>query len=79
MEGCIGQVTLWAGLWVPEGWALCDGSTYQIGNGTAALYSVLGAKYGGDGKTTFALPKLMTAPGAPQYIICVRGDYPVHP
>lgn len=41
----------------PQGWALCNGQLLQI-NQNAALYSILGNRYGGDGIKTFALPDL---------------------
>ena len=41
----------------PRGWAFCDGRLLQISQ-YQALFSLLGTQYGGDGKTTFALPDL---------------------
>src|ERR671920_572239 len=41
----------------PTGWAFCDGQLLPISQNTA-LFSLLGTTYGGDGKTTFALPNL---------------------
>jgi microcystin-dependent protein len=41
----------------PKGWALCNGQLLQIPQNTA-LFSILGTSYGGDGRTTFALPNL---------------------
>ena len=41
----------------PRGWAACDGRLIAI-SAQAALYSLLGTMYGGDGRTTFALPDL---------------------
>lgn len=41
----------------PKGWALCDGQLLPISQNTA-LFSLLGTTYGGDGKSTFALPDL---------------------
>jgi microcystin-dependent protein len=41
----------------PVGWALCDGQLLPISQNTA-LFSLLGTTYGGDGRTTFALPNL---------------------
>lgn len=41
----------------PTGWALCNGQLMSISQNTA-LFSLLGTYYGGDGKTTFALPNL---------------------
>ena len=43
-----------------------------------ALFALIGTRYGGDGKTTFALPKIADpAPGV-RYIICVSGYTPPH-
>lgn len=41
----------------PRGWAFCDGQVLPI-NQNQSLYSLLGATYGGDGRTSFALPDL---------------------
>ena len=41
----------------PNGWALCDGQLMPISQNTA-LFALLGTTYGGDGKSTFALPNL---------------------
>jgi microcystin-dependent protein len=41
----------------PTGWATCDGQILPISQNTA-LFSLLGTYYGGDGKSTFALPNL---------------------
>ena len=49
----------------PRGWAFCDGQILPI-NQNQSLYSLLGTTYGGDGRTSFALPDL-------------RGRTPCHP
>ena len=41
----------------PTGWAFCDGQLMPISQNTA-LFSLLGTMYGGDGKSTFALPDM---------------------
>ncbi len=41
----------------PKGWAFCNGQLLPISQNTA-LFSLLGTYYGGDGKSTFALPNL---------------------
>jgi microcystin-dependent protein len=41
----------------PKGWAFCDGQLMPISQNTA-LFSLLGTTYGGDGKSTFALPDM---------------------
>ncbi len=64
MEPFIGQIMLFAGNFAVRGWALCDGQLLPI-NQNAALFSILGTQYGGDGQTNFALPDL-------------RGRVPIH-
>jgi microcystin-dependent protein len=49
----------------PRGWAFCDGQLLPLSQNTA-LFSLLGTTYGGDGKSTFALPDLQgSAPMQP--------------
>jgi microcystin-dependent protein len=49
----------------PTGWAMCNGQLMPISQNTA-LFSLLGTTYGGDGKSTFALPDLQgSAPMQP--------------
>ena len=48
----------------PRGWAFCDGQILPI-NQNQSLYSLLGTTYGGDGRTSFALPDM-------------RGRVPIH-
>jgi len=58
----LAEIRMFAGNFAPRGWALCDGQLIPISQNTA-LFALLGTTYGGDGKTTFALPNLMgTAP-----------------
>ncbi len=51
----IGEIQWFAGNFAPRGWAFCDGQLLPISSYTA-LFSILGTTYGGDGRTTFALP-----------------------
>lgn len=53
----VGEVRIFAGQYAPVGWHLCDGTVMQI-TGNETLYSLIGTVYGGDGRTTFALPDL---------------------
>ncbi len=53
----IGQVVLFGGDFAPRGWAFCDGQLLAVSSHDA-LFSILGTIYGGDGRTTFALPDL---------------------
>lgn len=57
MDPFLGQTILFAGNFAPRGWALCEGQILPI-NSNQALFSILGTMYGGDGRTTFALPDL---------------------
>ncbi len=56
-DGYIGEIRVFAGMFVPAGWLLCNGGTYYIGQ-YQVLAAVIGNIYGGDGRTTFAVPDL---------------------
>jgi microcystin-dependent protein len=56
----VAEIRIWACNFAPTGWAFCDGQLMPISQNTA-LFSLLGTTYGGDGKTTFALPNLQGA------------------
>lgn len=56
-EPFIGEIRLFAGSFVPRGWALCDGRTIAVRD-NPQLFSILQARFGGDGRNTFALPDL---------------------
>jgi len=56
-EYFIGEVRLTAFGFAPGGWRLADGQLLPIAS-NQALFSLLGTTYGGDGRTTFALPDL---------------------
>lgn len=57
MDPFLAEITLFAGNFAPRGWAFCSGQLLPI-NQNQALFSLLGTTYGGDGRTTFALPDL---------------------
>ncbi|NNE26624.1 MAG: phage tail protein [Saprospiraceae bacterium] len=57
MEPFLGQIQLFGFSFAPSGWALCNGQLLAISQ-NQALFSLLGTIYGGDGRTTFALPDL---------------------
>jgi microcystin-dependent protein len=63
-EPFLAEVRLIGFNFAPRGWAFCDGQILPI-NQNQSLYSLLGTTYGGDGRTTFALPDL-------------RGRTPIH-
>jgi microcystin-dependent protein len=60
----VGEIGLFGNNFPPMGWATCVGQLLAITQNTA-LFSLLGTFYGGDGRTTFALPDL-------------RGRVPLH-
>ncbi|MEJ8303921.1 phage tail protein [Saccharibacillus sacchari] len=53
----LGEIRLFANSVVPQGWAPCNGQLLPVLQ-NQALFSLLGNKYGGDGRTNFALPNL---------------------
>jgi microcystin-dependent protein len=57
-EPFIAEIKIWAGNFAPRGYAYCDGQLLPISQNTA-LFSLIGTIYGGDGRTTTALPNLM--------------------
>ncbi|MBA6155605.1 phage tail protein [Tenacibaculum sp. S7007] len=64
MEPFLAQIIMFGGNFAPRGWAFCDGQLLPIAS-YSALFSIMGTTYGGDGRTTFALPDL-------------RGRAPIH-
>jgi len=71
-EPFIAEVRIFAGNFAPRNWAFCNGQLLPISQNTA-LFSLIGTTYGGDGRTTTALPNLQgrapmhpgTGPGLP--------------
>ena len=53
----VAEIRMFGGSFAPTGWAQCNGQLLPISQNTA-LFSLLGTFYGGDGKSTFALPNL---------------------
>ncbi len=64
-EPFIAEIRIVAFNFAPRGWAFCDGQLLPISENTA-LFSLIGTTYGGDGRTTMALPNL-------------QGRSPMHP
>jgi microcystin-dependent protein len=64
-EPFVAEVRIFAGNFAPRGWAFCNGQLLPIAQNTA-LFSLIGTTYGGDGRTTTALPNL-------------QGRAPMHP
>jgi len=57
MNPYVGEIRLFPWNFAPRGWHLCDGTILTI-QSNAALFSLLGTQYGGNGSTSFALPDL---------------------
>ena len=64
MDPFIGEIRISSIPYAPRGWAFCYGQLLAISQ-NAALFSLMGTTYGGNGQTTFALPDL-------------RGRCPIH-
>ncbi len=64
-EPFLAEIRIFAGNFAPRGWAFCNGQLLPIAQNTA-LFSLIGTTYGGDGRTTTALPNL-------------KGRAPMHP
>jgi microcystin-dependent protein len=65
MDPFLGEIRFVTFQYAPKGWMPCNGQLLPIAQ-YQPLFSLLGTTYGGDGRTTFALPDL-------------RGRTPVHP
>jgi len=65
MDPFVAEIRIFPFNFAPKGWALCNGQLMPISQNTA-LFSLLGTTYGGDGRSTFALPNL-------------QGRTPIHP
>src|SRR5215210_1577300 len=61
----VAEIRIFPFNFAPKGWAFCNGQLLPLSQNTA-LFSLLGTTYGGDGKSTFALPNL-------------QGNAPMHP
>ncbi len=59
------EIRIFAGNFAPRGWAFCNGQLLPVSQNTA-LFSLIGTTYGGDGRSTTALPNL-------------QGRAPMHP
>ena len=64
-EPFMAEIRIFAGNFAPRSWAFCDGQLLPISQNTA-LFSLIGTTYGGDGRSTTALPNL-------------QGRAPMHP
>ena len=65
MDPFVAEIRIFPFNFAPKGWAQCNGQLLPLMQNTA-LFALLGTTYGGDGKSTFALPNL-------------QGNAPMHP
>lgn len=65
LDPFVAEIAIFPFNFAPKGWASCDGQLLPISQNTA-LFSLLGTTYGGDGKSSFALPNM-------------EGRAPMHP
>jgi len=56
-EPFVAEIRIFAGNFAPRGWAFCDGQLLPVSQNTA-LFSLIGTTYGGDGRSTTALPNM---------------------
>lgn len=70
--GLVGEVRLWPGPNRPSNWLACDGTVLPVA-GNEELAGALGARFGGDGSSTFGLPNLPNYAPDVGYIICAEG------
>lgn len=78
MDDYIGAIRLFPWDFEMVGWVKCRGQLIAIQQ-NPALYSLLGVKFGGDGRQNFMLPNLPDVPtktGALSYYIATQGIYP---
>ena len=80
-DAYLGEVRAMPYGFAPQGWAPCQGQLVPLSANTA-LFSLLGTTYGGDGRSTFALPTLAPLEGkcgTLQYCIAIQGTFPQRP
>jgi microcystin-dependent protein len=68
----VAEIRIFCCNFAPTGWAMCNGQLLPLSQNTA-LFSLLGTMYGGDGKSTFALPELEGS--APMHWSMSDGNY----
>ena len=76
----MGEIKIVSFNFAPKGWAFCNGQLMPI-NQNQALFSLLGTTYGGDGRTTFALPNLQGRTPIHMgngHVLGERGGEPAH-
>ena len=91
MDPFLAEIRMFPFTFAPTGWAFCNGQLLPISQNTA-LFALLGTFYGGDGKSTFALPDLQDASpmhtgdnqfplgamGGSEFVTLLQSEIPVH-
>jgi microcystin-dependent protein len=75
MEPLLGQIQPLPFTFAPKGWHLCDGAVLTIAQ-NQALFALLGTQFGGDGRVTFALPRIPDLVPGVRYCIALQGIFP---
>ena len=84
-EPFVGQINMFGFNFAPRGWSLCAGQILPISQ-QSTLFSLLGISYGGDGRSTFALPDFRgrfpmnygAGPDLPSYPIGMKNGHYFH-
>lgn len=93
MDPFLAEIRIFPFTFAPTAWAFCDGQLIPISQNTA-LFALLGTVYGGDGKSTFALPDLqgsvamhpstdsfrypLGAMGGSEFVTLLQSEIPAH-
>jgi microcystin-dependent protein len=90
VEPYLGEIRMFGGSFAPAGWFFCDGQRLPISD-HEELFTLLGARYGGDGQETFALPDLrgrwalgvgqsdpLASTGGAEQVVLSTAQMPVH-
>lgn len=76
----VGEIRMFGGNFAPAGWMFCNGQLLPISE-NETLFQLIGTTYGGDGRSTFALPNLQSrtpihmgqGPGLSSYVLAQMG------
>jgi microcystin-dependent protein len=71
----IGEIALVGFNFAPNGWVPADGRSLPIAE-NEALFGLIGTTYGGDGSSTFNVPKIDAPAQGMIYVIALFGVYP---
>ena len=75
MDPFVGLIALFPYPFIPNGWFTCDGQVLSVTD-YQPLFTLIGNRFGGDGRQTFALPNLPDPAPGMRYFIATVGDLP---